>query len=325
MIKNLNEEGVAFGLGHIKGVGQSAIQKITDREKGSLEFWNKFLMSVPGLHRNVGIALVKSGACDCYGLSRNEMIKQLDIILGTTTRDENGKKKEIKGLTLKERDFVFQGIQEGQEIKTIFEFMSQDPDNLPSRLKDMKKPELVDLLDEKLGGAVDGSKCKKGEIIDILKKEGYQDPIKSPCTTKRREIIAEKLKLLSIETKDTNVANATAEKYFLGIALSCSAADDVNKNSATHTCLDIAKENNGVEIKVCAVIEKVKHTKTKKGKKPGSPMCFLNISDSTYAMDRTVVFPDIYQKFKKYCKEDLMISGEKKNGSFIIKNIEKLI
>ncbi len=320
------KEGIAFGLGHIKGVGKSAISKIISKNI-SFNTWTDFLISVPELHRNVGIALIKAGACDCFGLQRSEMIKQLELILGTTNRDETGKKIEIRGLTPKEREFVFKKLNDGNDLRDIFEFMSQDPDNFGPRLKDMKKSELVELIDKEFYGAIDTSKLKKNDLIQLLIENGYKDPERSPCTDKRRHVILDKMNLLNQESNDTNMAKATAEKYFLGIALSCSAADDVDNSIATHRCIDVAKSNNNEQSTVCAVIESVKHTKTKRGKNPGSPMCFLTISDSTYAIDHAVVFPNAYKRLKNLCKEDLicLIGGEKKNGSFIIEDIEKLM
>jgi DNA polymerase III alpha subunit len=123
------------------------------------------------------------------------------------------------------------------------------------------------------------------------------------------------------------MVNAMAEKYFLGISLSCSAADDADDSMATHTCLEVAKAQNEAMMTVCAIIDDVKHTKTKKGSNPGQSMCFLTISDSTYSIDHAVVFPDAYEELKAFCKDDLigLISGEKKKGSFIIRDIKKLI
>ncbi len=325
--KLLDNKDISFGLRHIKGVGESAVEKIVDQKKRPLYTWLQFLAAVPSLHRNVGLALIKSGACDCYGMSRNDMAQQLELILGTTGINDEGKKREIKGLTPKEREWFFAKLNNEDEFIKILTFMSEDPDSLPPRLKDMKKAELSALLDQKYSGGIDDTKLKKAEIVDLLIERGYKEPERSPCTSSRREIIRQKLKDLGTGTKDTNTSKATAEKYFLGIALSCSAADDVDDHLATHTCLDIAKSANKEGIVVCAVIESVKHTKTKRGKNPGSPMCFINISDSTYAIDHAVVFPDAYKRLKSLCRDNIicLIHAQKKNGSLIIYDISKLM
>lgn len=323
------EKGVAFGLGHIKGVGQSAIKKIIGADEDSMGTWPKFLSSVPGLHRHVGMALIKSGACGCYGLQRLEMVRQLEVILGTSIRDENGKKKDIKGLTAKERVYFFDKLQNGDSAVDILTKMGEDPDNLPAPLKSLKKAEMLELVGTMVEGGIDTTKMKKGDLATLLEQHGYGDGVeRSPCANgSRRAIMLEKTEKLEGDVLDTNLANATAEKYFLGIALSCSAADDADDGLATHTCLEIAKARNGANIVTCAVVESVRHTKTKKGRNPGSPMCILNISDSTYAIDGAPVFPDVYQALKSCCKEDLicLVYGEKRNGSLIVKDIQKLI
>ena len=143
----------------------------------------------------------------------------------------------------------------------------------------------------------------------------------------RIESVKEIIKSLEEQKTDTNLGNSMAEKFFLGISLSCSPVDDIDDGNYSHNCLDIAKALNGAKFSTCAVIEDVKHTKTKKGKNPGAAMCFLTISDSTYSIDHAVVFPDYYEELSSLCKENniCVFKGYKKNGSIIIENIEKLI
>ena len=355
------QKGVAFGLAHIRGVGTSAIQKIVTAAKetsgmGSLETWGNFLAAVPEFHRNVGIALVKSGACDYYEMNRSEMVRELEVILGTSVHDSVGKKVEVKGLTNKEKIYFFDQLQ--QNIMTTQEIllqMGQPSSNKTKTIKQMTKGELItaaieylDQADVAFSGIVDGeskfvytslsekktwldnlSNRTKKKIEELMLQNGYCDiVIKPPCSSDaRRKIVTAKAKMLEEPIKDTNIANATAEKYFLGIALSCSQADDANDTLATHTCLEVARACNGEDIAVCIIIDSVKHTKTKRGSNPGQLMCFLTMSDSTYSIDHAVVFPDAFERIKAFCKEDLigLVYGEKKNGSFIVKNIKKLI
>ena len=172
-------------------------------------------------------------------------------------------------------------------------------------------------------------KRTKTAIEKLMLENGYQDiATKPPCSSDaRRTKMAQKAEMLESELCDTNMANATAEKHFLGIALSCSQADDADNALATHTCLDIARAANSESAAVCVIIDSVKHTKTKRGANPGQPMCFLTMSDSTYSIDHAVVFPDAFHRLKAFCKDDLigLVYGEKKNGSFIVKDIQKLM
>lgn len=354
-------KGVAFGLSHVRGVGTSAIDKIVTAAQQtsgtkSLDTWCNFLASVPDFHRNVGIALIKSGACDCYGIGRSEMVRELEVILGTSVHDSNGKKVEIKGLTNKEKIYFFDQLQQGVlETREILLQMAEPPSRKTKTMQQMTKPELVtaataylDQADAAFNGIVDGeskfvytspieketwlgeinSRTKKN-IETLLLQNGYKDiAVKSACSSDaRRNIVIKKAVMLEEPLVDTNSASASAEKYFLGIALSCSQADDADDTLATHTCLDVAKAPNNESVVVCAIIDNVKHTKTKRGKNPGQPMCFLTMSDSTYSIDHAVVFPDAFDRLKAFCKTDLicLVFGDKKNGSFIIKDIQKLM
>lgn len=356
-----SQKGVAFGLAHIRGVGASAIQKIITAssespEGGSMKTWGDFLSSVPSFHRNVGIALIKSGACDCYLMERSEMVRELEVVLGTVVRDATGKRVEIKGLTNKEKIYFFNQLKQGVMItKEILLEMAQPSGNKTKTMGQMTKKELVaaaivylDQADTAFDGIIDegakfiytssneketwfeniGSRTKK-KIEELMVENGYKDiVVKPPCSSDaRRKTVASKATMLDEPLEDTNVATATAEKHFLGIALSCSQADDADDTLATHTCLEVAKAYNNEAIVVCAIVDSVKHTKTKRGRNPGQPMCFLTISDSTYSIDHAVVFPDAFGRLKAFCKEDLicLIYGEKKAGSFIIRDIQRLM
>jgi len=359
------QKGVAFGLAHVRGVGASAIEKIVSAASTTpgnstpedcLDTWADFLAAVPVFHRNVGIALIKSGACDCYGMERSEMVRELEVILGTTVRDAMGKKVEVKGLTNKEKIYFFDQLQHGaMSTQEILVQMAQPPGEKTKTMGQMVKKELVaaavgylDQADAAFDGIMDGeskimyasseektdwfesigNRTKK-QIEELMVQNGYKDvAVKPPCTNDaRRRIVAAKAQMLEVAIEDSNTASAAAEKHFLGIALSCSPADDADDTLATHTCLEIAKAPNNEAIAVCAIVDSVKHTKTRRGKNPGQPMCFLTISDSTYSIDHAVVFPDAFERLKAFCKDDLicLVYGKKQNGSFIIRDIQKLM
>lgn len=317
------DNGIRFGLSHIKGVGQSAIEKIISLSKEDLDTWPKFLKSVPSIHRNIGIALIKSGACDCYGLSRSTMIQELESILGSTIKDSDGKNKNIGGLTSKELDKFYEIFDKNKDVKlSLEEMVKKNIEAIP--LSSMKKQDLINysksvITDRETDG------MNKNQILDLLKDKVKN--VKMFANKNRIESVKEIIKSLEEQKTDTNLGNSMAEKFFLGISLSCSPVDDIDDGNYSHNCLDIAKALNGAKFSTCAVIEDVKHTKTKKGKNPGAAMCFLTISDSTYSIDHAVVFPDYYEELSSLCKENniCVFKGYKKNGSIIIENIEKLI
>jgi DNA polymerase III alpha subunit len=197
---------------------------------------------------------------------------------------------------------------------------------LKPRLNSLKKNDLINVASKY---TIDTANKNKQEIIGLLIENGYDDnENKKICANAERiKLIRDKIQVLENDIFDTNTGKAIAEKYFLGISLSASPADDADSSQASHTCLEIAKAANGSGITVCAIIDSVKPTKTKKGKAPGSKMCFLTISDSTYSLDHCVVFPDAFEEISQFCQENYicLFYGEKKNGSFIISNAKKLI
>jgi len=326
-----HDKAVSFGLSHIRSVGQAAIKKISDAGK-SLDTWEQFLAAVPAFHRNIGEALIKSGACDYYNLPRSKMIRELQAILGSSTRNGDDDKTEVKGLTQKELKWFYSLLEGGLTAQEALAKMSE-PVERPKAISQLKKGELLELIEQRRGeiksldSGVDISKLKKPDLTNLVKESEY-DPSKINCLTeKRREIVLQKAESLKSEINDTNRARAAAEKHFLGISLSCSAADDADHDLATHTCLNVPRAKNGESMTICAIIDAVKHTKTKRGKNPGQKMCFLTISDSTYSIDHAVVFPDAYSKLAPFCKKDLivLVYGTKKQGSFIVDDIQKLI
>jgi len=322
------EDEIKFGLSNIRGIGQSSITKIIEQSK-SLSTFNEFLKSLSILHRGTGIALIKSGACDCYNMERSQMAKELEIVFGTTIKNKEGKNEEIRGLTEKERAWFFNKLIDNRSIKDVLFEMVQQAENSPGKsLSSLKKEDIVNWSKKILGEQFDFSGMTKIDITNRLKENGYnEESMKSCIVGKRLQIIKNKLEQLKINEIDTNLAKSVAEKYFLGIALSCSPADDVDDSSATHNCLDLMKCLNGESFSSVVVIDSVKHTKTKKGKNPGAPMCFLTMSDSSYSIDHSVVFPDVYEKMHGLCKDGLicLVTGYKKNGSIIVQNLQKLI
>jgi len=352
-VHQISDAGFATVLPDIPGVVDEISKPKINHN--CLKTWADFLAAVPDFHRNVGIALIKSGACDCYDIGRNEMVRELEVILGTSDYDSTGKKIAVKGLTSKEKIYFFNELQQGEmTTPEILLQMAQPPGSKTKKISVMSKTELVkaateylDQVDTAFNGIVDGdskfvytssdekevwlnnlkSRTKK-DIMELMLQNGYKDiVVKPPCSSDaRRKIVGSKAALLEDSLTDTNMANAVAEKYFLGIALSCSEVDDADGSLATHTCLEIAKAPNNEAITACVIIDKVRHTKTKRGRNPGQSMAFLTISDSTYSID-AVVFPDVFGKLKAFCKEDLigLIYGEKKNGSFIVRDIQKLM
>ena len=100
---------------------------------------------------------------------------------------------------------------------------------------------------------------------------------------------------------DTMVQILMWEKQYLGTTLSGSMAD-LNKvmSGSRNTCKEVGAGElaPGDWVDLCVVIEEVKEVTVKRGKTQGRLMAFITLSDSTYSLDGSCVFPDTYDIMK---------------------------
>jgi len=112
------EGGILFGLGAIKGVGSKAIESIIkNRPFKDLE---DFILKVDTqkVNKRVLEALIKSGAMDNLGYTRNAMLSQVEEILDFKKRVEDGEKRKANSLFADDDDFVTERLN----IKNLAEF-----------------------------------------------------------------------------------------------------------------------------------------------------------------------------------------------------------
>ena len=91
-------DNVRFGLLAIKNLGSGIIQVIIKEreENGPYGSFNEFCRRCYGkdLNKRALESLIKSGACDCFELNRNQMLLMIDEVLLSL---ENDKKSKIEG------------------------------------------------------------------------------------------------------------------------------------------------------------------------------------------------------------------------------------
>lgn len=150
----------------------------------------------------------------------------------------------------------------------------------------------------------------EGESLDLriaaLADESTVDErkkakIKMPNVRRRaklREIIGE----YNQETHRDSVAQILIwEKRYLGATLSGSMAD-LNRaiSGARHNCLQVANNEfkSGWNVELCVVVEGLREVTVKNGKTAGRQMAFISLSDSSYTLDGSCAFPDLYDKIK---------------------------
>lgn len=112
------------------------------------------------------------------------------------------------------------------------------------------------------------------------------------------------------------------EELYLGTGVTCTKVDGCDASSANCTVIDLVKGNVGEYICVACQIDSARPYSIKKGKNKGGEMCFLNISDSSAAMDSAVAFVESYKEFKNILieKNTVLLRGKynKDKNSFVV-------
>lgn len=240
----VNKNTIAFGLGHIRGVGQKGVEAIQKVE--NFDTFENFIKSSKKIKRNVAESLIKSGACDFFKLSRTYMIRVLQAVYGHTIKDDEQLPSHLKKLSNKELDYFTQNVSDYGIIGTFNKIIENDI-----------------------------------------------------CIQKRINVIEQKIQFLQKEnTVDTNTQKALWEKLYLGISLTCSAADDFAKiDDNIKTCKQAHFIKNKEKITIHCVVDDVSIRKTsEKSKTPGREFAFVNVSDNSASIQNLVIWPDLYEK-----------------------------
>ena len=266
----MEDGSIIFGLAHIRGVGSSAIRTI--KTETGLDTVVGFIKAVKRLHRNVAEGLIKSGACDCYGISRTGLLRMLHAVLGRSEASLENDSPEVKPLT---------AIEYKHFIRSI----------------------------EDLG--------IEGALYSII-----QDEV---CVKKRIPTIEAKIRYLQDLPQDTNRQKSIWEKLYLGLNLTCSAADDYEKTDKnTITCREVYRVLPKNKVVMHVVIDAIRPKKTsEKSKNPGQPYCYLSVSDNTAAVGGVVCWPEQYEKFKEHLAEGVVVTIYARKDAW--KNREQIV
>lgn len=141
-----------------------------------------------------------------------------------------------------------------------------------------------------------------GALVDESTIESRKaNKIKVPNVNRRlklRELIVDFKK----ESRRDTVAQILMwEKHYLGATLSGSMADlNVAMSGARNTCIELGAGKIPVEgyVDLCVVVEDMREVTVKRGKTSGRQMAFITLSDSTYSLDGSCAFPDVYDTIK---------------------------
>ncbi|MBA3025211.1 MAG: DNA polymerase III subunit alpha [Sulfurimonas sp.] len=178
-----NKEVILFGLGAIKGVGNSAVMSILEARKEGGEFTSiqDFVNRIDPskVNKRFVESGIKSGAFDRFGYSRKALLDQLDLMVETAKDASNAKKNAMGSLFGDDAEITTVEIKlknsEEYTLKEILEFeketlgfyVSGHPlDEYRAQLDDLKYT-----LSSELENIKDGSQAVFiGKVEDIQKK-----------------------------------------------------------------------------------------------------------------------------------------------------------
>ena len=290
-----NDE-LAFGITHIKGVGQSAIENLgvisvceTETDLFNLVFTpkpkpsrkKKDLDNIPPqteeeldlvidekiseapkkasstIKKNVIEALIKAGALDHITKDRMELLKKFTFMNELTGREQ----QYLLG---------FGKIEEGIA------------DDLFTTIRDSKIPNK-----------------KRLPVIE----EKYTVVCKDLGGNKRRMALG-------------------FEKFHLGMALTGSETELYYNQEINSTCRDFLKLRNETKVSLGVLIEEVRRIQDKNG----NWMAFAKVSDSTYMLDGVVIFASTLPKCGWLVEPGkiVLMKGKKRDTSLLVDSIEHL-
>jgi DNA polymerase-3 subunit alpha len=149
-------------------------------------------------------------------------------------------------------------------------------------------------------------KLTPNEFNQFIKEidRGFEEALKSIITTgkcipKRVPTIEAKINYINQAVADTNTQKAIWEKLYLGLNLTCSAADDYKKQADDiRTCKQVHHLQNKKKFVVHVVLDQITEKTTgEKSKNPGQKFAFIKVSDNSAAL-QLAVWPKQYEKFK---------------------------
>lgn len=165
-------------------------------------------------------------------------------------------------------------------------------------------------------------------IADEATVEDRRKAKKKMPNVNRREVLRNLVATFNAESYRDSIPQILQwEKFFLGATLSGSMAD-LNRamSGARHTCKQVGANElgAGASVELCVVVEDMREVVVKKGKTQGRAMAFINLSDSTYALEGACAFPDTLETFKSLgvqIGDVVFVNGKTSDRGLIINRV----
>lgn len=260
--------------------------------------------------------IIYFGLTNIKGLGQSVYQKLLDLV------KQYG--KDIKDYSFNEILFVLLDNINSLAAKGIISSGALDYTKV-SRKKILFYLETIQNLSKREKELIVANDCSNKSIGDLLESI-------LPLVNKKRKDTIQSL-ILAIRNPAYSLDDsydwiAAVEKQYLGIAITCSAVDGRDLETANSDCRSLSKNcvlpNN---IIVGAEIGDISIVKTKTGANPGQEMAFLKLVDGTGSCD-VIIFPKEFSKYKDVLTKDntvmFSIEQSKKKDAFFIKKCWQL-
>lgn len=280
-----NDE-LAFGLTHIKGVGESAIDSLGELSKCETE---------TDLFRVVFAPKSKTS-------------KKVD----SETVDENG--DEVTVIKKKSSSTVKKNVVEALIKAGALDHITDD------RMELLKKYLfVVELTPREVKYIVDRGGIENGTADDL-----YNAIMESGVPNKKRIPTIEQAYMSISKALGGNKKRMSLafEKFHLGMALTGSEVDLYFNQKVDTTCRDFLRLRNEARVSIGVLIEEVRKIKDKNG----NWMAFAKVSDSSYMLDGVVIFASTYSKVGWLVEPGkiVLMKGKKRDTSLLVDSIEHL-
>lgn len=322
-----DEQTIAFGLAHVKGIGASSIGAL--RKIAHVKSPREFLIAVyPEKQKKTKKEEEKEEeeAKEAYHNFLAEKLLESWVKDGDDSEETKTELGEIKEENKEAFAEKIKKVRAGGKLnKTVCEALIKcaalDHIN-KNRVKLLECYRIMGELTDKERRTFINEHYKPDVKFDDALKEFLARPKGGPSAARKPKIL-EAMANIRAEFAGSNPKKLAIawEKFYLGVPLSGSLVELYSNPRVDAKLRNLLRLRPG-NYNLGVVIEGVKKFKDKNG----NWMAFLTLSDETYMMDTAVVFAKAYQQNGWIIEEGkpVLINGRKEKDSFFVNKIEHL-
>lgn len=294
------DDSLAFGISHIKGVGESSIESLKDIQ---------YIRTEGELFREVFKAKPKNKKEDEPSVITDIEEKEVS----TKTSDGAEVTTTTVVVTKKSKSAIKKNVVECLIRAGALDTITSDRIELLKKyrfiqeLTPREQKAILDNIDglvtlEDMKMAIDNSGLPKKDRPNKI-QEAYNNISRDLGGNKRRMMLA-------------------FEKFHLGMSLSGSETELYFNRKVDTTCRDFLRLRNDSHVALGVLIEEVRKIKDKNG----NWMAFLKVSDSSYMLDGAVVFASSFHKIGWIMEPGnvILLKGKKRDTSLLVDFAEHL-